>query len=52
MSLTVVIDGVDYDIEDLTGIVRWSEALDEAGVDNWEGYDEARAIFREKCGEE
>ena len=38
MSLTVVIDGVDYDIEDLTGIVRWSEALDEAGVDNWEGY--------------
>jgi hypothetical protein len=52
MSFTLFIDDVEYDIEDLNNIVRWAEALDEAGVDNWEGYDEARAIFREKCGEE
>jgi len=52
MSLSVLIDGVEYDIEDLTNIVRWHDSLEEAGVDNWDGYDEALEIYREKCNEE
>ena len=26
---------------------EWLDALEAAGVDNWSGYDEARAILRE-----
>ena len=27
----------------------WVDALEAAGVDNWEGYDQAREIYQEMC---
>lgn len=27
----------------------WLDALEAAGVDNWEGYDAAREIYQEMC---
>lgn len=33
------------DLDDLKNRDRWLDALDEAGVDNWEGISEAHAIF-------
>jgi hypothetical protein len=50
MSLCVIIDGHEYDLEDLTELVRWNTALDEAGVDNWEGIEEAITIFNKMVG--
>lgn len=29
---------------------QWLSCLEEAGVDNWQGFDEARAIYREWYG--
>lgn len=29
----------------------WAEALDQSGVDNWEGYDYARDVLRESLKE-
>lgn len=50
MSFTVLIDDVEYDLEDLTEIVRWNNALEQAGVDNWEGHEEAVAIYQAMNG--
>ena len=30
-------------------VYAWVEALETAGVDNWDGYDEARQIFKDIC---
>ncbi|MBU6231652.1 hypothetical protein KGP36_03205 [Patescibacteria group bacterium] len=32
--------------------IEWLEALEAAGVDNWEGIDHASDIFRERLGNE
>ena len=32
--------------------LRWLACLECAGVDNWEGYDEARRMFLLECREE
>lgn len=45
---TIEIDGVLFTTEELTTIVRWHDSLEEAGVDNWEGYEEALVIYNEK----
>lgn len=42
---TVTIPQEEY--EELLNNDLWVRALEEAGVDNWEGYDEAREIYRE-----
>lgn len=34
--------------ESLLEQVRWLECLELAGVDNWEGYDEAVSMFQEE----
>lgn len=42
-TVTISVDEYDKLIEDS----YWLAALEAAGVDNWEGYDEARQIFNE-----
>jgi len=41
----IVIDKSEYD--QLVKAALWGEALDAAGVDNWQGHDEAVAIYQE-----
>lgn len=50
MHETVTISKAEYDrlLEESV----WLSALDAAGVDNWEGVDEARTILREWQEEE
>lgn len=38
--------------EALAKDANWLLALESAGVDNWEGYDEARQIYRDMGGKE
>lgn len=45
MPEMVEIEKVEF--ERLTRIDRFMNALEAAGVDNWEGYNEACRIFRE-----
>jgi len=42
---TITIPKAEYDA--LIDCQIWSDALEAAGVDNWEGYDEARAIYQQ-----
>lgn len=42
---TVTITIEEYD--ELLEAVIWLDALDAAGVDNWEGIDEAREIYND-----
>lgn len=44
---TVTISQEEY--EELLERSMWLDALEAAGVDNWEGYDEAREIYQEMC---
>lgn len=45
-NVTITRELYDQLIED----ARWLACLEEAGVDNWQGFDEARAIYREWYG--
>jgi PHD/YefM family antitoxin component YafN of YafNO toxin-antitoxin module len=42
---TVTISKKEY--ESLKEDARWLQCLENAGVDNWEGYDFARELWRE-----
>lgn len=37
--------------EELLAGSKWAAALEAAGVDNWDGYDEARRIYQENNDE-
>jgi hypothetical protein len=41
----MIINRSEYD--DLVKAALWGEALDAAGVDNWQGHDEAVKIYQE-----
>lgn len=43
---TVTISKEEY--ESLKEDARWLQCLENAGVDNWEGYDYARELWREE----
>lgn len=45
MDATVTITVLEY--EALLNAQRWCDALTAAGVDNWDGYDVAIAIYNE-----
>jgi hypothetical protein len=47
---TVTIPKKEY--ESLKEDSLWLTALEDAGVDNWSGYDDARALWREYKAEE
>ena len=42
---TITISKTEY--EELLGAQRWVDCLEGAGVDNWEGYDEAVELYQE-----
>ena len=42
---TITISKEDY--EEMQQELLWLQALEDAGVDNWEGFDEAREIYQE-----
>lgn len=43
---TVTIPQAEYD--EMIERIEWLECLEQAGVDNWDGYDEARELYRER----
>lgn len=49
MDDTVTIPRTEY--ESLLASKDWLDALEVAGVDNWEGFDEARSIYNETQGD-
>lgn len=49
MTNTVTISVEEY--EELIESQVWEQALQQAGVDNWDGYDEAIQIYQELKGE-
>lgn len=46
------IEKLEVEVARLTKREDWLECLEAAGVDNWEGYDEARAIQRGDTNDE
>lgn len=47
---TVTIPLEEY--EELKAAAAWAEALDSAGVDNWDGFDYAREIYNDPVDED
>ena len=47
---TVTISKTEY--YELVVQATWADALDIAGVDNWDGYENAQHIFKEMCVEQ
>lgn len=43
---TITIPQAEYD--EMIERIEWLECLEQAGVDNWDGYDEARELYRER----
>ncbi|MEX3935066.1 hypothetical protein AB4Y32_25290 [Paraburkholderia phymatum] len=50
MSDTVTISREEY--EELKAAQSWLDALESAGVDNWEGIDFARELYNEEQDDE
>ena len=42
----------EAEYKELQDAQDWVAALEAAGVDNWEGYDDAREIYRERSNDE
>lgn len=49
MTDFVTVDSEEW--EEIQEKLTWLECLERAGVDNWEGYDEAREMFAESYAE-
>lgn len=47
---TITISKTEY--YELVVQAAWADALDFAGVDNWDGYENAKHIFEEVCVEQ
>ncbi len=50
MSTAITISMDQYN--DMLESIRWLDALEAAGVDNWQGFDEAQRSFRENGGKD
>lgn len=49
MADFVTVDAAEW--EEIQEKLTWLECLERAGVDNWEGYDEAREMFADSYAE-